>query len=256
MNWYDDLCEYYNVTAEQAEELGTRRTGRRPDFPPSPTCSNPPRGLTFEEIWDGKPRDTIQQKMDFYKDLGPWQCFRQTIYRRDFDYSVYFNFLNFNSNKLVIVEYGCGISHLINHIVNLMGGRIPSGVKFILVDVAGEHLEFAKWRLKKKAPDASFEFHEITSEYQVPKFNDKIDFTLITDVLEHLPNPFDVITNITESSSPKARLVETWIDHEHHGYADLEEAYLERDKTLKYMNEKYTVINRLGAGDVRVRELK
>ena len=50
MNWYDDLCEYYNVTPQQALELGTRKTGRRPFFPQSVTCQNPPQGLTFEEI--------------------------------------------------------------------------------------------------------------------------------------------------------------------------------------------------------------
>jgi len=256
-HWSDELCEYYNITPEEALELGTRSKGRRPNFPSSISCPNPPQGKTFEEIWDEKPRDTFQQKMDFYKDCGPWQVFRQTQYRLDFDYSVYFPHFDFSKDSLCILEYGCGITHLTNHIVNKLDGNIPPNVKFILVDVPGEHMEYAKWRLKKKAPNVDFEFHEITEKYPLPEFKSKIDFTLMTDVLEHLPNPFDVIKNITEHSNPKAKIIETW-HHEgdDYGYADLEEAVLQRDETLKYMEEHYKIVGTMGAGDIRVREIK
>ena len=55
MNWYDDLCEYYKVTPEEADLLGTRKTGRKPNLPGSLTC-DPVSGKTFEEIWERKPR--------------------------------------------------------------------------------------------------------------------------------------------------------------------------------------------------------
>ena len=48
--WYADLCEYYHVTSAQAEELGTRKPGRKPDLPGSPT-THAVSGVTFEEIW-------------------------------------------------------------------------------------------------------------------------------------------------------------------------------------------------------------
>lgn len=255
MNWYDDLCEYYNVTLQQALELGTRKTGRRPFFPQSVTCENPPQGLTFEEIWDAKPRDTIQQKMDFYKDLGPWQCFRQSVFRANYDYSVYFKYFQNIKDSFTILEYGCGISHLINFIVD-RATNIPQEFKFILVDVAGEHLEFAKWRLKKKAPNNSFEFHEITEKYPVPKFGTNIDFTLITEVLEHLPNSYDVIKNITDFSNEGSVLVENYIDKTADwGHADLEEAAIQRPQVLDFLDNHYDTVE-LKDGHTRIRKLK
>lgn len=255
--WCSDLMEYYNVTEEECIELGRRQTGRKPMFPSSVSCPNPPQGLCFEEIFDSKIRTTIQQKLDFYKDLGPWQVFRQTVYRMNYDYGRYFKYFNFDGEKLVICEYGCGISHLVNFIIDRMGDVGEKfNIKFILIDCAGEHLEYAKWRLKKKAPNTEFEFHEITESYPVPLFTDLIDFTLIADTLEHLFNPFDVIKNIRENSNPSSILIETWIDHKDFGYSDLEEAVIQRPKTIEYMDTNYSVIENLDGGDTRVRKLK
>ena len=53
MEWYTDLCEYYKVSPEEADDLGTRKKGRKPNLPGSATCE-PVSGLTFEEIWKGK----------------------------------------------------------------------------------------------------------------------------------------------------------------------------------------------------------
>ena len=63
MEWWKDLCEYYKVDKETAIQLGVRKTGRKPNFPSSPTCPAV-GGKNMEEFWDSKPRNTIQQKMD------------------------------------------------------------------------------------------------------------------------------------------------------------------------------------------------
>lgn len=253
--WCKDLCDYYNVTEAEALDLGTRKTGRRPFFPASKTCPTPPQGLTLEEIWDNKPRTTIQQKMDFYKDLGPWQCFRQSVFRVNYDYSRYFKYFDKNKSPLTILEYGCGISHLVNFIAERLD-QIPKDFNFILVDVAGEHFEFAKWRLKRKAPNAYFEFHEISEVYPVPKFDKKIDFTLIAEVLEHLPNPYDVIKNIHDHNNEGAIIVENYIDKTNDwGHADLKEAAIERPKVLQFLNDNYNTADVID-GHTRVRQLK
>mgnify|MGYP003663312756 CR=1 FL=1 len=36
--WYDYLCEYYDVSPDEALELGTRSDGRKPNLPGSRTC--------------------------------------------------------------------------------------------------------------------------------------------------------------------------------------------------------------------------
>jgi SAM-dependent methyltransferase len=244
MNWYDDLCDYYNVTPQEAINLGIRRTGRKPNLPSSITCKAV-SGRNFEELWDMKSRETIQEKMDFYKDIGSWQVFRQCNYRHDFNYGkLYFPYLSKNSS---IVEYGCGVAPLTNYIIEHANYLDITCMSFSLVDVAGEHLEFAKWRLHKKAPNVCFDFHEITSDYMIPKFNRKFDIICIMDVFEHLPNPLEVMTNLWEHSNFNCFLVETWREGKSGG-PDLLEAEEQRNSTLQFINEHY---NKIKDGSIR-----
>ncbi len=249
--YYSDLCEYYNVDALTAIKLGTRSKNRKPDLPGSKTCK-PVSGLSFEEIWNSEPRDNLQSKFQFYKDLGSWMCFRQIEYRKDFNIEPFVKHINFNKEELNICEYGCGISIIVNKMIEQVNGNIPDNVKFHLVDVSGEHLEFAKWRLKKKAPKANIEFYEISTDNIVPKFTDKLDFISLLDVLEHVPNPYDIMDNLVHYSNKDAVLFETWIDVPEPGYADLQESVDERDKTLKYMDKYFPVF--ASGVDIRVRK--
>ena len=249
-NWYDDLCEYYGVSHEDAVVLGTRRTGRRPNLPGSKTCK-PVSGKNFEELWDMNPRDTIQQKMDFYKDIGAWQVFRQCNYRRDTNYrNLFFQYLKPLVPSIKMVEYGCGIAPVTNYIIEHRNelGNLTSSI-FVLVDVEGEHLEFAKWRLQKKAPDLKFVFHQITEEYMLPYFNGlSFDIISIMDVFEHLPNPYNVLSNLDDHSHKGTILVETWRDGKPGG-PDLQEAEDEKQMTLDLLKQRYDMIKR---GSIRV----
>jgi 2-polyprenyl-3-methyl-5-hydroxy-6-metoxy-1,4-benzoquinol methylase len=249
MKWCQDLMDYYGVTESQAIDLGTRRTGRRPNLPSSETC-DAVSGKNFEELWDLNPRETIKQKMDFYKDIGAWQVFRQCVYRNGFNYSkLFYPYLKDDSS---ILEYGCGVAPFTNYVVN---DRNVDNMKFNLVDVSGEHLNFAKWRLNRKNLKASIRFHEITPENLVPKFDDQFDIVCIMDTFEHLPNPYDVLVNIEKHCNPNAVLVETWVDKSHgkaHG-PDLEEAEYERGKTMGFLRDKFTTIKK---GTIRVHRKK
>jgi len=246
MNWYDDLCDYYNVSPKDAIELGIRKTGRRPNLPSSTTCKAV-NGKNFEELWSMKPRQTIQDKMDFYKDIGAWQVFRQCNYRHDFNYgNIYFPYLTKTSS---IVEYGCGVAPLTNYIIEHANtiGNIEN-MKFSLVDVAGEHFEFAKWRLHKKAPNIKFYFYEINSNCMVPLFDVKFDIICIMDVFEHLPNPMDVMVNLYKHSNHNCLLVETWREGKSGG-PDLPEAESQRTSTMQFINKYY---NKIKDGSIRM----
>jgi hypothetical protein len=238
--WYDDLCEYYNVSKEKTLELSTRSSGRKPSFPSSLTCEAV-SGMSWEEIWDERPRETMEQKMSFYKDIGAWQSFRQCNYRKDFDYGYFYNKFVKGSDHLL--EYGSGVAPMTNFYIDQVGDQ--HNMRFSMVEVDCEHYEFAKWRLNKKAPNTNFKFHEVNSETPVPNFGkDKFNLICMMDVLEHMPNPHEVMTKVIEHSIPGTTMLETWVDHgdECPGYADLEEAEAERGITMELINNNFKLV--------------
>jgi 2-polyprenyl-3-methyl-5-hydroxy-6-metoxy-1,4-benzoquinol methylase len=238
-----DLVEYYNVSPEEAEILGTRATGRKPSFPASLTC-DAVSGKTWEELWHDKPRETTEQRLNFYKDIGAWSAFRQVLYRRDFNYGYFYNkFCTVNSS---ILEYGCGVAPMANFLLDRMASD-KHNTRFTLVDVTSEHFEFAKWRIEKKASNVRVEFIDITLENMVPSFSSKFDFVCIMDVFEHLPNPVNVLKAIYSCCNPGCHLVETWIDHKPTdvGEDDLVSAAEQRDEWLKLLREKFDLIENL-----------
>jgi len=108
-NWYDDLCEYYNVTPDVALELGTRRPNRKPNLPSSRT-THAVSDLTFEEIWALKNRDSEEQIFQFYKDQGAWSAFRQVVRHKDM-ISTHIDLLSKTIRKdSTFCEYGCGVA--------------------------------------------------------------------------------------------------------------------------------------------------
>ena len=130
MNWYDDLCEYYSVTPEQALQLGTRSSGRKPDLPGSETCE-PVSGMTFEDIWALKPRDTNEQIFEFYRDQGAWSTFRQCVRHVDLIglhlnvfkiVAQYFSQTRGSLANIHFLEYGCGVAPFINTLLSTIQG--------------------------------------------------------------------------------------------------------------------------------------
>jgi len=249
--WYQDLCEYYNVTSEEVLVLSERKKGRTPSFPGSKTC-DPVSGKTWEELWHDKPRETLAQKMEFYKDIGAWQSFRQCNYRKEFPYHIFYN--NFCDPGSSILEYGAGVCPMVNCLIDQTGDNHP--FKFTMVEVASEHFEFGKWRLQKKAPKTEFNFIEATADKPIPEFTRNFDFVCIMDVLEHLPNPHEVIKNIYNHLNDGAVIVETWVHQgdDGPGEADLPEAEAEREITTKFISDNFNLIG--GDNTIRIHQKK
>jgi len=64
------------------------------------------------------------------------------------------------------------------------------------------------------------------------------------DVMEHLPNPYNVINNIYNSCLCGATIVLTWVDKSEgkHGGPDLEEAEKERNITMGFIKNNSILI--------------
>ena len=162
--WHDHLCEYYNVTPEEALKLGTRSSGRKPNLPGSITCESV-SNKTFEDIWESKERVFEKDIFDFYKEQGSWASFRQCVRHIDlkqshigfFDWFDRTGYLASFPNFINICEYGCGVAPFITTFLqetdNYIWEKNKKEINFILADVDSEHFNFAKYRLNKIVKD-------------------------------------------------------------------------------------------------------
>ena len=249
--WYKYICEYYGVTPDEALQLGTRASGRKPSLPGSKTCK-PVSGMTFEDIWDIKPRDTLKSLWEFYIDQGAWSAFRQTVRHLDLQDMRKDVMSRIIHNGDHLVEYGCGIAPFAS---TLLQSITPSNnMDISLTDVEGcEHLIYGHWVLNKIKEERSLSgvnIHEkpatllddITCD--LPKYEKNIDVFIIFEVLEHLPSPVAVINSAIEQMNPNARLVENFIKHENKHQAlgpDLESASSEREEFYNIVNANFNL---------------
>ena len=241
MNWYDDLCEYYKITPEQANTLGTRKTGRKPDLPGSPTCE-PVSGKTFEDIWESKPRETSAQIFEFYKEIGSWLSFRQCKYHEHGPaYGAGFEGLEHLKHKQVkstinMLEYGGGVCPVSTWFADNVK---QLNYNFYINDVPSEHLNFGEWRLKNR--NQNVKKFEIEPDI-FPDYGDiKFDLIYMIDVLEHMDKPYGAIESLLKYCKPNETvLIETWIDHTEKGIGcDLDR---EKKETMELIKKNFVMV--------------
>lgn len=246
--WHKYVCEYYNVTPDEALELGTRKSGRRPNLPGSPTC-NPVSGKTFEDIWEGHPRKSTSDVFKFYKDQGAWSSFRQTVRHKDLE-NLHLSMFNFAGNLNVlqegshVCEYGCGVAPFITTFLKFCPEDI--NMTFTATDVESEHFYFAQFKLNKIKEDRNLKnvnlnFITIVPN-ELPSFNKPVDVLLCFEVMEHVPSPLSAIHNISQQMKNGGLYIENFIkseiDEESDG-PDLKSAQIERDSYYQFLDENF-----------------
>jgi len=250
MKWHDDLCEYYDVSAEEAEELSARKKGRKPSLPGSATCE-PVSGLTFEEIWKSKLRETTAQIFEFYKDIGAWSSFRQCKYH---EHGPAYNSgpitaqqisLNQLDGNIKVLEYGAGVAPVSCWLHDNLKN---CNFELYINDVPCEHLTFGEWRLNKRK--ANVKKFEIKPD-EFPDYGDvKFNFIYMLDVLEHLDDPLGAVNEVIKYSAPNETLFfETWVNHEEgkSTHCDLDR---DKEKTIKLIKQNFSLA--MNAGGMRV----
>ena len=245
-NWYDDLCEYYNVSPQEALTLGTRASGRKPSLPKSNT-THAVSNMTFEDIWESKQRETIDSVFQFYKDQGAWSAFRQVVRHKDM-IQLHINLLSRTvSDNSTFCEYGCGVAPFSYTL--LSGIDKDTKLNICISDVDCEHFTFGKWRLEKLIKDrnlsnVNLEAKEVLVD-SLPSYSNKIDTVFIFEVLEHVPSPVDTLKNIEIQMNPNGLICENFIYHNHSDDddpgCDLKSAALERDSYYNLLSNDFTL---------------
>jgi SAM-dependent methyltransferase len=252
-NWYTHLCNYHNVTPEEALKLGTRASGRKPNLPGNEKCpaiSN----MTFEDIWEMKKRKKTSAIFDFYRDQGSWSTFRQCVRHRDLEglHKSIFNLLisnGFIKNHSHICEYGCGVAPFTTTFLKYLNAD-GINLNFTLTDVDCDHFDFANYRLNeivkaKKISDAINLNFEVIKPNKLPAFGNKnLDVLICFEVLEHVPSPIDVINNVKDNMNTGGIYVENFIKHEgkEEDGPDLLTARNERDQYYEIVNKYFNLI--------------
>ena len=184
-HWAADLCRYYKVDPRQALELGTRRRGRRPDLPGSPTCP-PVSGKTWEELWAARPRNSEEAVLGFYREIGAWATFRQVVRHRWRSYAFVARHLPRDG---VLIEWGCGVAP-VSFWLATHPWQVGGEPTFVLVDVDSEHFIFGRWRVAA----ADGEALELVVEPGKPLPTlPPCDVAICSEVLEHVPDPVAII---------------------------------------------------------------
>lgn len=245
-NWYDDLCEYYEVTPQQALELGTRSDGRKPSLPGS-RSTHPVAGMTFEQIWSLKDRKNEESVFQFYKDQGAWSSFRQVVRHKDMT-KFHMNFMSsVVHDESAYCEYGCGVAPFTHTLLS----NIPTDTRLTvyLSDVDCEHFTFGIWRINRLVESRSLKNVKVKpvviEPEKIPTYDGNLDTVIVFEVLEHVPSPMMVVKNMHDHLKTGGLFCENFIKHDHHDDdgPDLRSAAQERQSYYKFLEENFEIVH-------------
>jgi len=133
-----------------------------------------------------------------------------------------------------VLEYGCGAAPITYSAIkysNLIN------TKFTIADIPQFTYHFAKWRLGSYQ---NVEFCDILPDV-IPNFPIKFDAVFLLTVLEHLNNPLEVITNITNHIENGGYLIFDYIKSVGHGL-DTIQSQRERSAVLEFISKHFKVV--------------
>lgn len=237
-SWWADLKTYYGTPANVARELGTRYKGRRPIFPASRTCPDPPRGKMLDEIWTSSPRKTPEEKEQFWRDVGPWFSFRQCVRNRARSFRSIAD-----AEPMRFLEWGAGVCPASYWL--LTRSKHPPAL-VVVADVESEHFTFGFWRLQRVASTRTAVRGVILSHAEPkPLCGELFQVAAILETLEHVPNPLETIRHIAEHVLPGGQLYEDFRPHgpgDEGAPWDLPEAQAERPEVYRYLEKGFDLV--------------
>ena len=169
--------------------------------------------------------------------LNSWQN-KDTIYQlfsavRRFSYEPLhcYKYEKFIKNGDKLLEYGCGIAPITYSLKNF---SIKSDLQFHIADIRQINSHFARWRLAKDV-----NFIEI-KPYKNPleDLKEKFDAVFLVTVMEHLPDPLEVVKNIHRSIKKGGYLLFDYILSDGNAQ-DTIEAVKQRDQVLNFINQNF-----------------
>lgn len=178
----------------------------------------------YRNDWFEKERSTLEEKMNFYKETR-FYAFRNPYYHRLGGYR-WIRKLGNHFEKPSILEYGCGSAAITEY----LSKKYPE-CDYTVADIPSVSLDFVKW--KKQAYGFPYNILEIGVGKEGIPLKKEYDLIICKEVLEHTPNPFEIITSFVEHLSHGGVLLLDFINAP--GAENLIEAVQERDSVKDYL---------------------
>lgn len=184
-----------------------------------------------KKAWFEKERKTTKEKMDFYKEVDVYP-FRQPYLKRFGDFRWYRKLVGHFKNPSIL-EYGCGSAVLTEWLME----KFPE-CKFSVADIPSVTMDFIRW--KKEFYRYNYEILEIGEGKEGIPLRENYDLIICQDVLEHTPNPLEIVQSFCEHLNEGGILIVDfidWIDGE-----NLPEAQEQRQPVKDYLKANLLAI--------------
>lgn len=155
----------------------------------------------------------------------------------------FYPFREYIKKANIILEYGCGIAPITYSVIKY--GRFKRKKLFVIADIQNHTYHFAKWRLHNVKNVRMIDI----DPSQLPILDKNYDLIFLLTVLEHLPNPLDVIKNLYNTLITGGYLIFDFVLGEGKGL-DTSQAILEREKILNFIEDKF----KLEKGELKINE--
>ncbi len=187
--------------------------------------------------WDARPRATLEEKMHFYQEVHVYP-FRQPYNKRLGGYR-WCRELVRHRPRPVILEYGCGSAVWTEYLLE----RFPE-CRFVVADIPSVTLDFVQW--KKQTLGLGYEILTIGMGREGIPLRGEYDLIACQDVLEHTPNPLEIVTAFIQHLSPHGVLLLDFLNAP--GGENLAEAVTQRERVKDLLCSRLVPIKAIDDG--------
>ena len=193
------------------------------------------RKLTDLELGDNQ---------DGEKQLEVWQDPRAIYFLLSQRYKVALNpfeakkFSKYIKKNSLICEYGCGMAPITRSIERFYQHK---NVRIHCVDIPTFPFHYIRWYFKKYKRYKFCDFIQIKPDND-STLTETYDVVFILNVFEHLPSPYKTIIHLTEHLKVGGFLIFNYIKTDG-TTLDTKAGSLERNDTISYINENYSILN-------------
>jgi 2-polyprenyl-3-methyl-5-hydroxy-6-metoxy-1,4-benzoquinol methylase len=186
----------------------------------------------------------LNESQNGAKQIEVWQDPRAIYFLLSQRYKVALNpfearkFSKYISKNSLICEYGCGMAPITRSIERFFRHK---NVRIHCVDIPTFPFHYIRWYFKKYKKYQFCDFIEINPEKE-SILTELYDVVFVLNVLEHLPSPYQTIIHITEHLKIGGFLIFNYIQSDG-TTLDTKAGKLERNDTITYIKENYTIIN-------------